>query len=268
MFLVRLPTVLAVLFLLFSFSLHAQDENKDLAKKSQNPASNLTSLQLENDFNFPVGPTHDVQYELDLQLVLPVILGPVNLVHRLTLPIATQAALIPEGSGAFGLGDIVFQMLISTSHSKRFFWGAGPMVIFPTATDSLLGQGKFSLGPLLAFFSAQGPWVGGLLVNNVWSTAGDESRPGVNQMQLQPSLNYNFKGGWFLTSTPTFSANWKSPEGSRWTLPLGGGGGRVFHVGKQPLNLSGQIYYNALRPPGLGKISGCVTLQFLFPKKN
>ena len=39
-----------------------------------------------------------------------------------------------------------------------WFWGAGPGVIFPSATDDSLGSGKWSAGPTGAVVRQQGPW--------------------------------------------------------------------------------------------------------------
>ncbi len=36
--------------------------------------------------------------------------------------------------------------------------------------------------------------------------------------------------------------------GTKWTVPIGGGAGRVFKVGKLPINLSLAAYYNVVKP--------------------
>jgi hypothetical protein len=43
--------------------------------------------------------------------------------------------------------------------------------------------------------------------------------------------NYNFADGWYVTSSSIITANWLAASNDRWTLPLGGG------VGKLPINL-------------------------------
>ena len=68
------------------------------------------------------------------------------------------------------------------------------------------------------------PWVFGLLANNVWSTTDGKQGGTYNNGLLQPFLNYNFKGGLYLTSSPILTANWKAEEsGDIWTVPVGGG---------------------------------------------
>jgi hypothetical protein len=48
----------------------------------------------------------------------------------------------------------------------------------------------------------------------------------VNAFLMQPFINYNFPGGWYLTSAPILTASWKADKpGDVWTIPLGGGFG-------------------------------------------
>jgi hypothetical protein len=54
---------------------------------------------------------------------------------------------------------------------------------FPTATDPLLGSGKWSAGPAVVALTMQGHWVIGALANNQWSFAGWGSK-NVNQMLI------------------------------------------------------------------------------------
>ena len=72
----------------------------------------------------------------------------------------------------------------------------GPTFTIPTATDSRLGSGKWSLGPTAVALTMQGPWVVGALINNQWSVAGWGDQD-VNAMLLQPFVNYNFGEGWY-----------------------------------------------------------------------
>ena len=74
------------------------------------------------------------------------------------------------------------------------------------------------------------------------------------------------KGGWFLTSVPIITADWESESGQKWTIPLGGGGGRVFKIGKQPVNSSAQLFYNVEKPALQGDWIFRFQFTFLFPK--
>lgn len=69
-----------------------------------------------------------------------------------------------------------------------------------------------------------------------------------------------------MTSAPIFTANWEASSGERWTVPLGGGIGRVFKIGKQAVNSSGQIFYNVEKPALQGDWVFRFQFTLLFPK--
>lgn len=83
---------------------------------------------------------------------------------------------------------------------------------------------------------------------------------------LQYFVNYNMAGGWYAVSAPIVAANREAVGGERWIVPFGGGVGRVFRVGGQPINASAQAYYNAGKPTGGPPWSLRLQLQLLFPK--
>ena len=43
------------------------------------------------------------------------------------------------------------------------------------------------------------------------------------------------------------AANWE-PAGKKWTVPFGGGAGRVFKIGKLPINIMLAGCYNLVKP--------------------
>lgn len=112
----------------------------------------------------------------------------------------------------------------------------------------------------------QRPWVFGALMNNQWSFAGWGERK-VNAMLLQPFINYNLSDGWYLTSSPVITANWAA-EKSRdvWTAPVGGGVGKLFRVGKLPVNTQLAAYGNVPKPEFGPDWQLRFHVQFLFPK--
>ena len=70
-------------------------------------------------------------------------------------------------------------------------------------------------------------------------------------------------------SVPIITANWKAPDGEQWTVPLGGGGGKIFNIGKQAMNASAQVFRYVESPTnGPDDWLIRVQLQFLFPKKR
>jgi hypothetical protein len=110
-----------------------------------------------------------------------------------------------------------------------------------------------------------GKWSIVNLVNNVWSVAGSGSRPPVNQMLDQYFITRQLKNGWYVNSAPIMTANWRARSGNVWTVPFGGGPGRVQKFGHQPVNWNVEFFGNAVHPKGGPSWSMRLTLAFLYP---
>ncbi len=261
----------------------AQDSDSDLAKKTQNPIADLISLPLQNNFDFGLGPNDDTGWTMNIQPVVPIgISDGWNVITRTILPIRYVPSLAPGVASEFGTGDLDFTAFVSPTDGFSFdgpealfggekasvTWGAGPAFLFDTASDDLLGTGKHSVGPSVVALVLGGPWVAGGLVKHFWSFAGDGDRSDVNLTIIQPFINYNFDHGWYAVTAPILTANWELDD-DRWLVPLGGGIGRVFRIGKLPINTSLQAYWNAATPDGPSADWQLrFQVQFLFPKPS
>ena len=62
------------------------------------------------------------------------------------------------------------------------------------------------------------------------------------------------------------TSNWQAGAGNRWTLPLGGGVGKIARIGNQPINLQAQVFGNAVRPDDAPAWNIRLQVQLLFPK--
>lgn len=246
----------------------AATNTDELRKAAQNPVASLISVPVQNNSNFNVGPDNRTQNILNIQPVIPMRLGDNwNLIVRAITPIIYQpTASQPLNQGASGLGDMNPSFFLSPTKPGKIIWGVGPTVVLPTATNPILGQGKWSMGPTFVALAQPSKWTLGALVNNVWSFAGQSGRPAVNQMLLQYFINYNLQKGWYITWQPTLTANWKATNGGRWVVPYGGGIGRIMKIGFQPVNLTVQFYGNAVHPAGASPWSFRFQIAFLFPK--
>jgi len=240
---------------------------EELAKKAQNPVANMISIPLQSNFNFNTGPSNATVDVFNLQPVIPITLNKDwNLITRTIIPIINQPSIAPGYPSATGLGDINLSLYLSPSKPSKFIWGFGPTLTLPTGTDNILTSGKYSAGPAAVALLMEGHIVAGVLVNNQWSYAGWSNQP-VNQLLMQPFFNYNLPEGWYLVTSPIITSNWEAGDSDRWTVPIGGGFGRLFRIDKQPINASLQAFANVVRPTGASDWSVRFQVQLLFPTK-
>lgn len=248
----------------------------ELAKATQNPVANLISVPFQNNTNFRLGTYDRVQNTLNIQPVYPMNAGPVNVITRTIVPVVYQPDVVviagkpdvAETGGTFGLGDVNATAFLTPAAPGKVIWGVGPILSFPSGSDGRLTTGKWGVGPSAVVLAMPGRWTVGLLVNNVWSVAGDENRGDVNAMLAQYFATYNLPHGWYVSSAPIITANWKADDDDRWTVPFGAGVGKLSRLGKLPVNVSAQGYYNAVHPENLPYADWTLRaqVQFLFPK--
>jgi len=263
-----LVSALVVLGLMAAMGNALADDKQTLAKDAQNPIASLISLPLQNNTNFGVGPQDKTQNIFNIQPVYPFSIGENwNLITRAVIPVISQPAFTPDQSREFGLGNTSLTGFFSPKQASAWTWGVGPTFVVPTNTDERLGQDLWSAGASFVALTLPGNWVMGALISNVWSVGG--SGPDENGMLLQPFLNYNIPDGkgWYLSSVPIITANWEAEDSSDvWTVPVGGGVGKVFKLGKQPMNAQMQAFYNVVKPEFGANWQLRLQLQFLFPK--
>lgn len=234
----------------------AGEDATAIAKKLQNPIADLISVPFQNNANFGSGPLKGTQDILNIQPVVPFHLNQDwTLITRTILPLTWQPRLGPGAGAAFGLGDVTESLFLSPKTPiGGVILGFGPAFVLPSATTGKVGSNIWGGGPTAVALRMDGPWVYGALTNNLFSFGG-HSGPGgnsYNSFLLQPFVNYNFSGGWYVSSSPIITANWQAKSGQQWLVPVGGGAGRVVRLGTLPVNLSLAAYYNALRPSGIG----------------
>jgi hypothetical protein len=88
----------------------------------------------------------------------------------------------------------------------------------------------------------------------------------VSTFVLQPLLNINLDQDWFITSKPIITANWKASSGQRWVVPVGGGIGKVFRIGRFALSLETQAFGYPERPADGPSWSVGVAAKVLFER--
>ena len=247
----------------------AEMSAEELAKLAQNPVGNLISVPFQNNTNLNFGPQKGTQNVLNIQPVIPVSVSDEwNIITRTIVPVISMPSLYPGDDRTNGIGDTVFTAFLSPAKPGSLIWGAGPVVQLPTNSNSDLGNRNWGLGPSIVVLHLDkgDPWVYGVLANNIWSLSSNHQGGSYNNGLIQPFVNYNFDSGFYLVSAPILTVNWKADSGQQWTVPLGGGVGKIFHFGKLPVNTSVQAYYNVAKPDDGANWTIRAQVQFMFPK--
>ena len=254
--------------LCFSASLVSADEGETLAKQLANPVASLISVPVDLDFDEDLGPAK--RGERTLLVAKPVV--PIdlddewNLITRTIVPFVDIDGL-GSGVDASGLGDLQASFFFSPKAptSGGWIWGAGPIVLLPTASDDLLGSDKWGLGPTAVALRQQGPWTYGLLANHVWSVAGDDKRTDYERSFLQPFASYTTHTATTFTLQTESSYDW---EGKTWSVPLNLIVAQVVKLGDQLMQLRAGVRYWADSPDGVGPegLGFKVGVTLLFPK--
>ena len=255
-----------ILIVLACVNASAQESAEELAKKLANPVSSLISVPFQNNSDYGIGPYNGSRNTMNIQPVVPIALSDnMNLIARWVQPWITQYDITGEGEKQNGLADAVVSAFFSPTGAKNdFTWGAGPVFLVPVATDDLLGSEKFGIGPTIVALKQTHGITFGALANQIWSIAGSDSRPDVNQLFLQPFFAYNWKSGAGIGCNFELTQNWEASTTTLWFNPNISG---VTSLGKQKTQFAIGPRFNLAAPSGNKADWGWrATVVFLFPK--
>lgn len=252
--------------------------DEELAKQLQNPVASLISVPFQNNFDFGGGyRDQGFRYTLNFQPVIPISLNKEwNVISRTILPFIQQDGIVPHANirssgevtlkptSQTGLGDIVQSLFLSPVEPLPggIIAGVGPVFLIPTATHEFLGAGQFGLGPTAVFLKQAHGWTIGILVNHIWSLAGEDGRDPVNATFLQPFLSYTFKTSTTITLNSESTYDW---ENEQWLVPWNLMVSQVVKIGSVPVNFQVGARYFAEGPDGAPDWGMRFTITPLFP---
>ena len=167
---------------------------------------------------------------------------------------------LPTGVDPFGrttgLGDIAYVGLVGPKElpkvgGGKLFLAAGPTMLFPSASEAILGQGKWQAGPSIAAGLLTEHWRLGVFPQQWWSFAGDDQRRSVSQMNLQYFLYYAPRPEWEIGMSPNMFVNWNAPSGNQVTFPVGLGVHHLLNIGQLPVSVGIEVNYSVIHPNDL-----------------
>ncbi len=206
--------------------------NAQVLAQAQNEANNpLSPRPMMSLHDYYVPKLHQLDKTWANQTVLRAVLpnktfGQPQL-WRLNVPVV---ALHHDRLGSkSGLGDITFMDIFMRSE-EGFSWGLGPMLVMPTASNNLLGQGKWQIGTAAAIVTSRDWGLAGGLLTFQQSFAGDSDREKVKVLSVQPALFYNLPNGFYLRSSAVWTFDLQKHTRA---IPLGLGLGKVMKVGEK-----------------------------------
>ena len=241
---------------------------QELAKHLSNPVASLISVPFQENPDFGSGTKgNGVKSTLNIQPVVPVSIGANwNVIVRTILPVITQNDFQGPGTDVSGLGDTVQSFFLSPKKPGPggIIWGAGPVLIYRTATDRLLGNGKWGAVPTLVLLKQSGRNTFGFLGNHVWSIGGSATRPDVSATFLQPFYSYTTSHATTFTLNTETTYSWKAKT---WLVPINLTVAQLTKVGKQPIQIGIGGRYYVEKPTGGPNWGLRLVLTMLFPKK-
>jgi hypothetical protein len=260
---------LASLTVALSTSARAQnDQAADLAKQLSNPLAALISVPIQyNRDEFGGTNNGAVASGVTVQPVIPFSLNNEwNLISRTIVPFVDQKDFPAAAMNESGLGDITASLFFSPKAPTAggWIWGAGPVMLLPTATQDVLGSEKWGLGPTAVVLKQEGPWSYGILGNHIWGVGGNDSRSDISATFVQPFLSYTSKTHTTFGVNSESSYDWKSKQ---WKVPLNFSVGQMFKVGSQLMQFQAVARYWADAPDNGPEGWGMrFQLTLLFPK--
>ncbi len=249
-----------VLFLGTATTAAAQEEaSAETRAQANNPLASAYALNFQNFYSAPLYGVPDRSANTFwVRTAIPI--G--RTLTRASLPLATRPSTDTEAES--GLGDFnIFTAYLLVSNPTTSF-GVGPLLVAPTATDDLLGQGKWQAGAaVVAFKATRLVQVGGLVT---WqgSFAGDDARESTSFLAVQPFAMWQLGGGTYLRSTGIWGFDLESGD---FAIPFGLGIGKVMKAGNVVYNMFLEPQFTFLHNgTGQPKVQLFAGLHLQFPK--
>ncbi len=264
--LLHLIILLCPLFMVAQTQEQVQMANNPLAKANSIGFQNYYAPSL---FGLP-------GQSVNTLMIRPVVVTP-RLIVRATIPLMTVPTV--KNPPLSGLSDInIFATYVWFFPKSYTDFGIGPIVVLPSATDSILGAGKYQLGVAAVLVQPLSKTVllGSLITwqaSVISANNAAEKRPSTSLLNFQPFYVFQIGGGFTLKGTAVWMFDFTN---GHYSIPLGFGLGKVMVSGKAIISMGIEPQFTVLHK-GVGEpefqLYAGLNIQFpakgsLTPKKE
>jgi hypothetical protein len=229
----------------------------EIAKSLANPNTPLASITVKNQVRSFSGslPNASSQtgYTALLQPSFPFALDNGSLIlWRPALPIVVDQPVFNADKLDFesenGLGDLAFDLAYATTSEAGVMTAFGLITTLPTASSSVLGSGKWSIGPEVLVGKITDKYVLGAFPNHQWDVAG-WGENSVSMTSIQLFATWLPGGGWNVGSVPISSYDWTN---SQWNIPINLQVGKTVIWNETPWKISAEVNYYVEKSDAFG----------------
>lgn len=242
-------TFFTIIFIFFASFLFSQENGMtadEMAKKLQDPLSDLKALQVDFINKFHDGFSGQ---SILLQPLYTIKTEKVNFVTRQLIPVLrTPTVTNQQTSFTTGLGDWISSVFISPVNSNKWKLNFGPQISLKTRTNEVLAGAGWGGGVTSVLVGDYGNWATATFLSHLWSFENDYS-----VTTFQPLVFYNFPSisGLLMSYQGEITYDWNSDDSKKLSLPLGLQVGKMFVLKKGTgLEIDLGYYYLAVKPDG------------------
>jgi hypothetical protein len=230
------------------------DSASEASKQAANPLASAWLMQTQQNTNWLRTSNNEnrVQSNLQFQPLLSIkMTDDLSLITRPVLQIFNSTPFQDQTGQAkreTGFGDTVLAFALSPGPKLVGNWllAAGPTFIFPTATDSLIGQNKWQVGPAVAVGYKGKNFITYVFPQQWFSVGGSGQK--ANHMLLYYAFVWVYSNGWSVGTNPSMSVDWEAPNGNKVAFPVGLQVGKLRKLGLLPVKFDVQAQYYVVRP--------------------
>jgi hypothetical protein len=235
------------------------DSAAEASKQAANPLANAWLMQVQQNTNWigmPANNGNRVQSNLQFQPLMSVKLSDDwNLITRPIIQMFSRTPFLDQTGQdklVTAFGDTVLALALSPGPKLVGNWllAAGPSFIFPTATNSLIGENKWQVGPAAAV-GYQGKNFITYVFPQQWFSVGGDGRK-TSHMLLYYAFVHVYSNGWSVGTNPSISVDWEASRGNKLAFPVGLQVGNLRKLGPLPVKFDLQAQYYAVRPQVYG----------------